>query len=74
MAGIFTRFCPLVDFFSQKTAAVWGTTEERKYLWGLRNMASGKLVVFERGTCKILSLGRKEHATVPSLKCICSSG
>lgn len=25
-------------------------------------------MVFERGTCKILSLGRKEHATVPSLR------
>ena len=74
MAGIFTRFCPLVDFFSQKTAAVWGTTEERKYLWGLRNMATGKLVVFEKETCKTLSLCKKEHTTVPSLKCICSAG
>lgn len=74
MAGIFIRFCPLVDFFPQKTATVWGKAYERKSLWGLCNMVMGKLLVFEKGTCKILSLGKREHTTVPSLKCTCSAG
>lgn len=59
VAGTSTRLCPLVVFFSQKTAAVWGKTQERKYLWGVRNMAMGTRVVFERGTCKILRVGKK---------------